>query len=363
MRTFFIFSLIPLIANTLYADLSKISKAQITSSLPVHKEHHPNNMLDGNLETYYWISRALKKDEVITLQLPTALPTGQNITVRAGLPKGGDGFDDGLLEGSVDGKVWKILSDGKSGLLTATLTRPLKHFRLRATRNIPHWVAFREIELPLKPPLKSSRGHTLYKKQKIPLTLTGHLGGFDDLEPRFDEMAELYFKIWPKLVNMLGSPVQETHRDVIIRFQEKMDHPAHASGKTIVISATHLRKDPSDTIGVFIHELTHIIQRHRGPGWFIEGTADYTRFKLKNDDNWAKRCRKHIYYNKPFGKYWSSAAFLLYLEDQYKKPIVRPVSVALRSKTYKEDIWKKLTGKTLEGLATDYKTSGWKPKQ
>lgn len=212
-------------------------------------------------------------------------------------------------------------------------------------------------------PVKINKGYARYKGKRVPIKLVGHLDGYEDLDARFDEMAKLYFKIWPQLVEMLGSPVEETHREVNIKFEKKMDHPAHASGNTIVISAEHLRNDPSDTIGVFIHELTHIIQSHPGPGWFIEGVADYTRFKLKNNDNWGKRCRKHIDYNNPFGRYWSSTAFLMYLEDTYKKPIVRPVSIAMRAKTYDEKIWKKLTGKPLKELAVDYKTSGWRPKK
>lgn len=197
--------------------------------------------------------------------------------------------------------------------------------------------------------------------QKIAISLTGNLENFADLKPRFDKMAKIYSDVWPKLVHMLGSPIDASHRDVVIIFEPKMDHPAHASGNRITISAEHLRRDPADTEGVFIHELTHVIQRYSGPGWLVEGVADYTRFKLKSDDAWGKRCRGHIAYDKPFGAYWNSAAFLLYLEDTYKKPVVRTVSVAMRAGKFNDAVWKNLTGKTLQELALDYKSSGWKP--
>ena len=198
------------------------------------------------------------------------------------------------------------------------------------------------------------------KEETILLSITGELDNFKDLAPRFREISTLYFKVWPEIVSMIGAPIDKTHRSITISFKTEMDHPAHAGGQSIVISAAHLRKNPSDTLGVFIHELTHIIQNHRGPQWIIEGVADYTRYKLKSDDAWGERCRKNIQYDKPFGAYWSSAAFLLYLEDTHKKPIVRPVSATLRAKTYDKSIWKKLTGKDLDTLAADYQSSGWK---
>ncbi|BDS08591.1 hypothetical protein NT6N_36310 [Oceaniferula spumae] len=202
-----------------------------------------------------------------------------------------------------------------------------------------------------------------YQEKPYALSLSAQLTGFETLAPRFDEMASIYFDVWPKLITMLGAPAEHTHRDVVIRFEKKMDHPAHASGNVITISAEHLERDPADTKGVFVHELTHVIQRYPvgQPSWFIEGAADYTRFKLHTTDRWAKWNRTHVDHSKPFGHYWHSAAFLLYLDETYQKPVMQTVSKALRSNKYQETIWKEITGKTLEQLAADYKSSGWKP--
>lgn len=341
---------------------ANIEADKIQHTLPAYQDHHAKLLLDGKADTYFWTARGIKKDETIALQLTRPVPKAHTLIVHDGKPDGKDTFSGAVIEGSLDGKDWKVIGTRRAGILAATMPRPLKHIRLRATRNTGHWVAIRELEITDKKlPLRISRQKIKHQGKTLSLSLACNLDGFADLEPRFESMSSLYFEIWPKLVDMLGSPIDATHRDVNVVFREKMGHPAHASGNTITISANHLRRDPADTTGVFIHELTHVIQRHRGPGWFIEGVADYTRFKLKNDDRWGQRCRRHIPYNKPFGQYWSSAAFLLYLEDTYKKPIVRTVSMAMRAKKYDESLWQKLTGKKLEELAADYKTSGWKP--
>jgi len=337
------------------------SEGAVTTNLPHYNNHLPELMLDGKPETFFWTSRPVKGGETIQMTFKNALPARQILHIRDGNLDGKDHFIGAVIEGSLDGKSWEEIGKRRTGLLIATIPRAMKYIRLRATRNTGGWVAIREVQLLKTSPLHTHRSTIAVNGKKIPITLTANLEHFADLQPRFEKMAKIYSDVWPKLVEMLGSPIDATHRDVEIMFEAKMDHPAHASGNKITISAEHLRRDPADTEGVFIHELTHVIQRYRGPGWLVEGVADYTRYKLKNDDAWGKRCRQHIAYDKPFGAYWRSTAFLLYLEDTYKKPIVRDVSVAMRAGRFNEAMWKTLTGKTLQELAADYKISGWKP--
>ena len=345
--------------------LSSMSPAKqsddIRTTIPHDPRHHPGLITDGKPDTWFRSSRGIKKEETITFRLAAVVSKGKTVIVRDGNTNGKEQFKGAVLEGSLDGTSWKILARHRADTLCATLTRPLRHLRLRATRNIGHQVTIREIQTVDVSPLLTNSNTIELDGKRIPLSLTVDTEQFQDLKPRFMQMSEVYFDAWPKLVKMLGSPRDETHRDVNIVFRAKMKHPAHALGDTITVSASHLRRDPADTVGVFIHELTHVIQRYRGPSWFVEGVADYTRYKLHGNDAWAKRCRRHIPYNRPFGHYWASAAFLLYLEDTYKKPIVRTVSMAMRNKKYNEALWKQITGKALTELAADYKTSGWKP--
>ena len=48
------------------------------------------------------------------------------------------------------------------------------------------------------------------------------------------------------------------------------------------------------------------------------------------------------------------------LKAPSRRPIpLKPVSIAVRNNTYQESIWKNLTGKDLNQLTEDYKTSNW----
>ncbi|WP_346189911.1 family 20 glycosylhydrolase [Rubritalea halochordaticola] len=337
------------------------TNTKLTTELPASGKHKASHIIDGNRGTYFWVARKVSKNETINLKLNTPIARGKTVVVHTGLPDGGDQFDNGVLEGSLDGKTWAVLAQETGGILAAKLTRPLKHFRLRATQDIPHWIAVREFEITDQSPLSVKTGKVRYKGTNHTIRLIGHMEGFEDLQPHFDEIASLYFDAWPKIIHLIDAPVHKTRTTVNIVFNDKIKHPAHAFGDTITMSSGHLRRNKSDAKGVFVHELTHIIQNHSGPGWFIEGVADYVRFKVINNDGWAKHNSQHINYNKPLGAYWASAAFLLYLEDKYQKPIVKTVSSSLRDKTYHEGIWKELTGHTLEELTTEYQKSNWKP--
>ena len=98
------------------------------------------------------------------------------------------------------------------------------------------------------------------------------------------------------------------------------------------------------------------------PSWFVEGSADYIRYRQFPDRAWAKSARARMNNSKPLGHYWNSACFLLWMEDTYKKPITATVSVALQQKKYKETLFKELTGKSLEQLIELYKKSEYRPK-
>jgi hypothetical protein len=201
--------------------------------------------------------------------------------------------------------------------------------------------------------------------RSVPLKFNVDFSQALDLQGLIPRLSETYTRSFGPILGLIGRDVDSANTTLNVTLKPGLNSPAYTLGHNITISADHLRNDPLDTIGVFIHEYTHVLQDYKGKGreWFTEGSADYTRYKLNPSDRWAKFCRAHISYGNPFGGYWASAAFLMYLEDHYKKPIVSEVSSAVIKGVYQDSIWKKLTGKDLDTLAADYKTSHWKPRK
>lgn len=193
----------------------------------------------------------------------------------------------------------------------------------------------------------------------IRLTMTVKMDDFQDLEQEVDEMRQLYFKHWPIIAQSIDAPLKETPTHLTVSFREKMGHPAHVAGTTMVLEASHLRKHPDDTRGVFIHELTHVIQNYPGgaPGWFTEGAADYIRYQTFPNSKWAQRNKQHTDKSKALHGYWNSTAFLIWIEKTYSPNAVATVSRACKKGKYSDQIWKKITGKSLKSLTEEYSKS------
>src|SRR5437867_9499159 len=92
---------------------------------------------------------------------------------------------------------------------------------------------------------------------------------------------------------------------------------AYASGGEIHISAAWVRSHPND-FGMVVHELTHLVQRYPrnpGPGWLVEGIADYVR--LHDFEPLLPRPRIDFTKAKYTDSYKTTAGFLIWLEGKY----------------------------------------------
>jgi len=341
----------------------------ITSKEEKVKPHPLALLVDGDLATYYWSGSELKKGDTISLTMKNPVPVGKRIKVTTGFGlknrEDGDHLQDGVLEASRDeGETWTVISTFHAGRAEAKVAFVSIHYRIRITKDVAHWVAFREVEVSDAPLTQMTvRNTAKLNSEVINLSVTTDLEGMEALRPRFQEMAVLYFTVWPKLVTWLGVPADQIPRDVDIIFVKTLPHPAHAGNHTMTMDSRHLINHPQDTEGVFVHELGHIVQHYSTyqPSWFVEGSADYIRFRQYPDRKWAQGHRKRMNNKKPFGFYWDSASFLLWIEETYKMPIVAPVSRAIHDKNYTDAIFKTLTGKSIKALGEEYQASGYRP--
>jgi hypothetical protein len=102
--------------------------------------------------------------------------------------------------------------------------------------------------------------------------------------------------------------------------------------------------------GVVAHEFTHIYQNNRGPGWMIEGMADYVRFRAGFFT--LSQRRKGGNFD---GSYRTTGFFLAWLDDQYPN-FGRKLNQAMKTGA-DTTTFMTLTGKPVETLWMEYQAA------
>jgi len=165
-----------------------------------------------------------------------------------------------------------------------------------------------------------------------------------------------YFKVYPALVKQYN---KKATRVVTFVIDPDYDGVAGTSNDKVVFSVKYMTGHPND-IDIVTHETMHIVQAYGDgsniPGWLTEGIADYARYAYgvgNEKAGWSlpKFTSSQNYQNS----YRITARFLAWLEYSGHKGIVKKLDQAGRDKTYDNgEIWKKLTGKTIDELWLAY---------
>lgn len=196
-------------------------------------------------------------------------------------------------------------------------------------------------------------------QQKETIVREGYTLEYTNKSPTFDtavgrRLINAFFTVYPAEAKRFN---RKTARKVSFVIDPEYDGVAATSGDVIVYNPEWFRKHPGD-IDVVTHEAMHVVQAYpgnSGPGWLTEGIADYVRYTFGVDNegaNWklpAYNEKQHYTQS-----YRITARFLLWLEKKKRKDIVDKLDAAMRSRSYKEEIWKKLTGKSVEELWKEY---------
>ena len=141
-----------------------------------------------------------------------------------------------------------------------------------------------------------------------------------------------------------------------MRLRNDYNGVAAAGGGRITGSVKYFKAHPDD-VGAMVHETVHCVQRYRtrnNPGWLVEGIADYVRFFKYEPGKLGRINPNRARYN---GSYRVTAAFLAYVADKYDKDLVRKLNQAMREGEYKEELWKALTGKTVQELDEEWRAT------
>lgn len=174
---------------------------------------------------------------------------------------------------------------------------------------------------------------------------------------KWAEAAEKLGSEWfGRIVNLISFPRHPpSPRVVRVQISKEYKGVAYASGDAITIADEWVRKNPTDSYGVIIHELTHVVQSYPGgaESWLVEGIADYVRFGIYEARplDWFPKSKKPQGYRD---SYQVAAGFLLWLEAGPAPGIVRRLNTALRERRHDAGLFEKAAGKTLDALWQDY---------
>lgn len=159
----------------------------------------------------------------------------------------------------------------------------------------------------------------------------------------------------PVMCERLASEGHTPPREVTILFKKNMRGVAGTSGNKISVSAQWVTDHPDD-FGMIIHEYCHVVQAYPqyDPVWLVEGIADYIRYHVMEPERAPRFDARKQRYTDGYGV---TAAFLAFVEKKYDKEIVSKLNTALRQTKYKEEMWKELTGKTLDELWKEFADS------
>jgi hypothetical protein len=215
---------------------------------------------------------------------------------------------------------------------------------------------------PPKAPNNTWTGKTV-DARGIGVTISFDSSEAPDLKEWGEKAGKIAAEWYPKIDKLLASPGFSPPKSVEIRFRKDYHGLAMTIGDIITIQPDWIRKHPDD-FGMVIHELTHVVQQYNGrghkPGWLVEGIADYIRI-VKYEPK-ARRPRLNPDKAKYTDAYKTTAIFLEWVEDKYDHKLVKKLNAALRAGSYKDEIWKDASGKTLDDLWSEFADSLRKPK-
>lgn len=174
---------------------------------------------------------------------------------------------------------------------------------------------------------------------------------------------------YPKLIALLPSEGFTPRTNVTLRFRDDMGGtPASAGGGFINCNAGWFRGELNrEARGSVVHEMVHVVQNYRGgrrsdtnttrmPGWLVEGIPDYLRWYLyEPQTHGTEISARGLARAKYDGSYRVTANFLNWVVTKYDPAIVQKLNAAGRAGTYREELWKEATGKTVQELGDEWK--------
>lgn len=295
---------------------------------------------DGRHETFFGSAEKPQPTDHFTLRF------AQPVTVSALSAVTGK-LDQGILEVSADGKEFIEAGKFVAGVAVAEPKQKLSAVRIRCGVAQEHALALREIVIESDPPVAVFQ---------YPVEITIDVSEAPEMKEWTEKVARICEQAYPMINEELAGEKFRPASQFSITMKKDYDGVAYTAGDKIVGSVKFFKQHPDD-VGAMVHETTHVVQAYRGrgnPGWLVEGVSDYVRF-FKYEPQ--KRRRPNARTARYDASYQTTADFLGYVTEKYDPQLVLKLNQAMRTGKYKEDMFKELTGKTVQELGEEWKES------
>jgi hypothetical protein len=171
------------------------------------------------------------------------------------------------------------------------------------------------------------------------------------------ELIDAFFKVYPLEIKRFNT-ASATY--VIFDVDTAYKGVAATGNAHVRYNPEWFRKHPED-IDVVTHEVMHIVQNYGGkdvPGWLTEGIADYARYTFGiNNEAAGWKLTDYKAGQSYTNAYRITARFLVWAEKHKQQPtLANQLDKAMRSGQYKPELWKQITGKTVDELWAEYIT-------
>ncbi len=280
----------------------------------------------------------------LVLDRPVSL---KSIAVTTGRPDGGDAIQAGTLDVSSDGTTFHEFARFADG----TARRGPADGPVRAIRIKPgpsdRPIAIRELTIDADPPVSTFR---------YPVEFVVDASEAPDLKEWAASAARACERAYPMINDALGSDGYRPPRRITLTIRQDYRGVAATSRDRIVGSAAYFRGHRGD-VGAIVHETIHVAQGYRRgprPSWLVEGVSDYIRFFKWEPGKLGRINPATAHYDR---SYRVIAAFLAYLVERYDKDIIRQLNRALREGKYDEDLFRQITGKTVQELDEEWRAT------
>lgn len=321
---------------------------EVSSSLPTGGADIRQFAFDGDETTQFVSASNARAGDTLTFTFdpPVSL---RSVSALAGRADGSGALDAGALEVSADGSTFEALATFEKGTARREDAggKTAKALRVKVAKDLDHPLIVRELKVASDPPV-------------APFAHPVEIAAVSEDAPELKEWAESTARAceraYPMICEELKSEGDSPARQITMTLKSTYKGVAMAGGTRITGSVDYF-KGHKDDVGAMVHETTHVVQRYRGrgnPSWLVEGVADYIRFFKYEPGKIGKIDPRRARYD---ASYRTTAAFLAYASERYDKDLVRKLNAAMRAGTYKEELFKEYTGKTVQELGEEWKRS------